>query len=191
MSDGNNDRSQLTLYCASHVNDPSLALEGLRIWDDAFAGLYTKLRTNTHITQLAMGISYNNGGDPTPVLIDNVLVLQGGTVGVAGLQKAVGIGTSTPTATLDVSGNVLIQGDLTVGDAIDMSGTAVAIGYGMQTVVQDASSIVINANAAGFPTNFGEQPGFFVNPVRGVASGKGVGVLVYEPTTGEITYSTT
>jgi len=67
------------------------------------------------------------------------LVLQGGTVGVAGLQKAVGIGTSTPTATLDVSGDALIQGDLNMScnRIIDISGISFC---------SDASGIDLSCN---------------------------------------------
>ena len=120
--------------------------------------------------------------------------------------------------TLDVSGNMRINGEFTVVDTLKLKnalamGTqagqtnqgvdAVAIGlsagqttqgarsiaigaYAGQTN-QPANSIILNAGPTALnPTN----AGFFVNPIRGVAHGIGVGRLHYNTSTYEITYST-
>ena len=50
-------------------------------------------------------------------------------------------------------------------------------------------AIVINATGANVPSVGNDT--FVVKPVRGVAHGLGVGVMKYDPATGEITYSTT
>lgn len=50
-------------------------------------------------------------------------------------------------------------------------------------------AIVINATGANVPSVANDT--FVVKPVRGVAHGLGVGVMKYDPATGEITYSTT
>jgi hypothetical protein len=50
-------------------------------------------------------------------------------------------------------------------------------------------AIVINASGANVPSVGNDT--FVVKPVRGVAHGLGVGVMKYDPATGEITYSTT
>lgn len=63
------------------------------------------------------------------------------------------------------------------------------LGYGAGRNIAHGNQIVLNGSGADFDPN--SNNGFFVKPVRGVAHGLGVGVMKYDPTTGEITYSTT
>lgn len=66
--------------------------------------------------------------------------------------------------------------------------TSVAIGQNAGRNNQHANSIVINAS--GLDTNTDGTNRTFIRPIRGVAHGLGVGVLRYDTTTFEITYST-
>lgn len=66
--------------------------------------------------------------------------------------------------------------------------SAVAIGNRAGQTNQHANSIILNGGGTAFNTDGINR--FFVKPVRGVAHGLGVGVMKYDPTTGEITYST-
>ncbi|MFT5829075.1 MAG: hypothetical protein ACI9AB_002044 [Urechidicola sp.] len=75
------------------------------------------------------------------------------------------------------------------GAGLDNQGTAaVAIGAGAGNTAQHDNSIIINAS--GNNLNSSGSDGLFIKPIRGVPHGLGEGVLHYDPTTGEITYST-
>lgn len=65
---------------------------------------------------------------------------------------------------------------------------SVAVGYLAGQSNQHSNSIALNAS--GIPLN-PNQSGLFVNPIRGVDHGIGVGILKYDPGSNEITYSTT
>lgn len=67
---------------------------------------------------------------------------------------------------------------------------SVAIGAFAGEGNQAPRSIIINATGAALDNNFGNDC-CFIKPLRGVAYGFGVGRLLYNPTTGELTYSTT
>ncbi len=49
------------------------------------------------------------------------------------------------------------------------------------------NSIAINGSGVALPA---ANAGFYVNPIRGVAGGKGIGIIYYLPITGEVVYST-
>ncbi len=66
---------------------------------------------------------------------------------------------------------------------------SIAIGTEAGTNNQAKKSIVINATGSDLPNNI--ENAFIVKPIRGVAHGLGIGVLKYDITSGEITYSTT
>jgi hypothetical protein len=66
---------------------------------------------------------------------------------------------------------------------------AVAVGTQAGQTSQHANSIVLNAT--GSPLNTLGISRSYVAPVRGVAHGVGVGVMVYDPVAFEMTYSTT
>lgn len=67
---------------------------------------------------------------------------------------------------------------------------SVAIGPQAGQSGQHANTIVLNAQAAsGIAT--GGIGRTYVAPIRGVAAGKGVGILYYDPTSKEVLYSTT
>ena len=125
----NASRKKLILKCTATSGDISNNpnVKGLKIEDDAGDGLYTKLRTNTYITQLAMGITYDNSSSSMD--IDDVLVLQARDLG-SGVVGAVGIGTFYPTETLDVSGSTRLRGAL-----YDSSGVVGAAGQVLTSTV--------------------------------------------------------
>jgi hypothetical protein len=64
---------------------------------------------------------------------------------------------------------------------------AVAIGYLAGQSSQTGGSIALNASGVALNPN---QVGLFIRPIRGVARGLGVGVLHYDSSTYEVTYST-
>jgi hypothetical protein len=69
------------------------------------------------------------------------------------------------------------------------SGTnSIAIGRDAVANSSTNNSITLNGTGTAITAN---QAGLFVAPIRGVAHGIGVGVLKYDTTTFEITYSTT
>jgi hypothetical protein len=65
--------------------------------------------------------------------------------------------------------------------------SAIAIGNQAGKTSQTAGSIVLNASGTALN---GNQAGLFIRPIRGVARGLGVGVLHYDTSTFEVTYST-
>ncbi len=67
------------------------------------------------------------------------------------------------------------------------------ITIGTRARLEIPGSIFLNANTSsgGIQTITGTTPGLYINPIRGVAHGLGVGVLKYDPLTYEVTYSTT
>lgn len=67
--------------------------------------------------------------------------------------------------------------------------SAVAIGSQAGQTSQHDNSVIINATGSSLNSNGVSR--FFVKPIRGVALGIGIGSMVYDPATGEITYSTT
>lgn len=72
----------------------------------------------------------------------------------------------------------------------DVSGSgtnSIAIGRNAVANTSTANSITLNGSGTAITAN---QAGLFVAPIRGVAHGLGVGVLKYDTTTFEITYST-
>lgn len=104
---------------------------------------------------------------------------------------------------LNVSGGNLDLGDpsgfitfgastaVRVGDGAGEAGAgtdSVAVGLRAGQTTLDANSIVINATGFDLPTTGASH--CHVAPIRGVAHGVGVGLLVYDPATAEITYST-
>ena len=66
---------------------------------------------------------------------------------------------------------------------------AIAIGEKAGQTDQHSNSIILNAT--GNPLNSDGVSRLFIKPIRGVAVGAGVNHLMYDPSTGEIYYSTT
>jgi hypothetical protein len=66
---------------------------------------------------------------------------------------------------------------------------SIAIGNNAGVSSQSPNSIVINAGTGASITP--SVSGLFVSPLRGLAVGAGVNVLIYNPSTSEIYYSTT
>ena len=66
---------------------------------------------------------------------------------------------------------------------------SVAIGAGAGDTLQNDNTIVLNATGAPINGDIGASR-LLVAPIRGVALGAGVGVLIYDPATFEIVYST-
>ena len=85
-----------------------------------------------------------------------------------------------------------------VGDTCVANTNGVAIGKQVQALkdfnVAIGNNIVLNGatGSIGIGSNIPSvtQTGLFINPIRGVAHGLGVGVLKYDPVTFEVTYST-
>ena len=65
---------------------------------------------------------------------------------------------------------------------------SIAIGYKAGSSYQSQNSIVLNASGSDFQAT---TQGFYAKPIRGIAHGIGVGIMKYDSSTGEITYSTT
>jgi len=85
----------------------------------------------------------------------------------------------------EVSGNVLVGVSSVSGDIV--GGLALCSGAG--AVLDHSGAIVISADASAPVVS--TDVGLFIKPVRGVAHGVGVGVMVYDPVASEMTYSTT
>ena len=80
------------------------------------------------------------------------------------------------------------QGAATGGSTTPLLANSIAIGNVAAYYGSTVKCVVLNAS--GGPTQRITAEGFYVKPVRGVAHGKGAGVMVYEASTGEISYST-
>lgn len=65
-----------------------------------------------------------------------------------------------------------------------------AIGAGAGQNGTSTNCVILNGKNALFPDSGTTQEGFYVNPVRGVAQGLGVGLVKYDSGTGELVYST-
>ena len=74
--------------------------------------------------------------------------------------------------------------------AVSLLANSVAIGRQAAYHGSSAKCVVLNGTGAPLPSTVIGAESFYVKPVRGVAHGKGAGVMVYEASTGEITYST-
>ena len=64
---------------------------------------------------------------------------------------------------------------------------AVAVGYLAGNPSQQTNSIILNASGANLAS---DSQSLYVKPIRGVSHGQPVGVMHYDPSSGEITYST-
>ena len=73
------------------------------------------------------------------------------------------------------------------GTTTGQGANAIAIGNNSGVASQTAGSICLNASGVALNPN---QAGCFINPIRGVALGLGVGVVYYDTTTYELQYST-
>lgn len=99
-------------------------------------------------------------------------------------DSAVAIGTNAGFSSQGVSA-------VAIGDRAGQNtqgSSSVAIGREAGTTNQADNSIVINATGSALENTTANS--FVVKPIRGVAHNIGVGQLIYDPTTGEITYST-
>lgn len=72
--------------------------------------------------------------------------------------------------------------------ASSQGSNSIAIGANAGDLNQHANSIILNASGVSLSSNGTNR--LFISPIRGVAHGAGVGRLIYDPTTFEITYST-
>jgi hypothetical protein len=109
----------------------------------------------------------------------------------AGLEEqgagAVAIGFSAGQTTQ--GGNcVAIGRNAGQGTTTAQGANAIAIGGNAGVASQTAGSICLNASGVALNPN---QVGLFINPIRGVALGLGVGVVFYDAATFELQYSTT
>jgi hypothetical protein len=118
------------------------------------------------------------------VIIGGEACRNGQLTDAVAIGYAAGKGTENSTATRQGQYAVAIgrqAGEFTQGT------NAIAIGYLAGQTSQTQNSIALNASGSALnPT----EQGLFVRPVRGVARGLGVGVLHYDTSTYEITYST-
>ena len=73
--------------------------------------------------------------------------------------------------------------------AVSLYANSVAIGRQAAYHGSSAKCVVLNGTGAPLPSTVIGAESFYVKPIRGVAHGKGAGVMVYEASTGEITYS--
>jgi len=76
----------------------------------------------------------------------------------------------------------------TVAGSTNQGANAIAIGRGAGETSQTAGSICLNASGVALNSSVA---GCFINPIRGVALGIGVGRVFYNTTTFELQYSTT
>ena len=90
---------------------------------------------------------------------------------------------------------MISQGDYSVAIGYNAGRTnqgayAVAVGANIGlTVPQHENTVCLNSGSAGYDT---EGTGrFYVQPIRGIAHGIGVGRMYYDPNTNEVSYSTT
>ena len=101
--------------------------------------------------------------------------------------SAIGIGFRANK--LNAGSNSIMIGPYITNTDISGAGVnSIAIGRDAVANGSAANSITINASGTAITAN---QAGLFVNPIRGVAHGIGVGQLIYDPITRELTYSTT
>jgi hypothetical protein len=116
------------------------------------------------------------------------LTVSGATNADGGLNVSGGnLDLSDPSSYITFGASTAVR----VGEGAGEAGAgadSVAVGLRAGQTVLDANSIVINATGADLPTTGANQ--CHVAPIRGVAHGVGVGLLVYDPASGEITYST-
>ena len=72
-----------------------------------------------------------------------------------------------------------------------MAADSVCIGRDAGSSGFTNGGIVLNGSGSSFPSSNPAAQGLFVKPIRGFAHGVGVpGMLIYDATSGEITYST-
>jgi len=72
---------------------------------------------------------------------------------------------------------------------INQGSNSIAIGYQAGSNSQHINTTILNASGSALNSDGTNR--FYAAPIRGVADGKGVNVLCYDPTTHEIYYSTT
>ena len=90
-----------------HVTKTTANGEYMRVVDPSNIGLSMSLDTSANDTKVNLGVRWWNNG--TPQKVDDGLVLRN----VSGTNY-VGIGTNVPDKKLDVVGDAIIRGDLTV-----------------------------------------------------------------------------
>ena len=100
--------------------------------------------------------------------------------------SAIGIGSRANKNNAG-SNSIVIGAYITNTDPSGAGVNSIAIGRDAVANGSTANSITLNASGTAVTAN---QAGLFVNPIRGVAHGIGVGQLLYDPTSREITYST-
>lgn len=151
---------------------------------------------------IAIGVTSASGnivsGTPVASTIQgNNAVAIGNSAGRYGQSAgAIAIGIGAGAGVLDGAGAILTQqqtNTIAIGNNAGTLGqkiNSIAIGnLACSGINQDANSIVINASGVATNTNGNDR--CFIRPIRGVALGIGVNRLSYDPTTFEITYSTT
>jgi hypothetical protein len=90
-----------------HITKTTANGEYMRVVDPSNIGLTMSLDTSANDTKVNLGVRWWNNG--TPQKVDDALVLRN----VSGINY-VGIGTNVPDKKLDVVGDAIIRGDLTV-----------------------------------------------------------------------------
>jgi cytoskeletal protein CcmA (bactofilin family) len=116
------------------------------------------------------------------------VVLGSSTTGTTQSSGAIAIGYS---AGPNQSTNAVAIGTNAGGGSGQASNT-VAIGANAQFTGGNIPNdcVILNGQGSNFPIAGASTGGFFMKPIRGVAHGLGVGVIKYDTTTFEITYST-
>jgi len=135
------------------------------------------------------GVNVSGGdlqiGAGVNILFDTTSVRMGEGAGGSSNIDAVAIGIRAGKENQGV--NAVAIGDQ--AGELSQGNNAVAIGALAGESNQDNNTIVLNATGSALDTNGTDR--LFVKPVRGVAQGVGVGIVIYDPATGELAYSTT
>tara|TARA_R110000803_G_scaffold64120_1_gene124998 strand:- start:2242 stop:3105 length:864 start_codon:yes stop_codon:yes gene_type:complete len=132
--------------------------------------------------QLGIAVG-SNAGNANQALGALAIGVSAGNAGQGRSTVAIGINAATTSqgdgaiAIGSASGN-LVQGT-----------SSIAIGKDAASLNQPANQIFISAS--GTPVNGANTSACYINPIRGVAHGIGVGVMKYDPVLFEVTYSTT
>jgi hypothetical protein len=134
--------------------------------------------TNQSASCVALG---NGAGQITQGIFSVAIGPNSGNTGQLSNAVAIGFGAGQTT-----QGSSAVAIGLNAGNATQ-GANAIAIGNNAAPASQTAGSICLNAS--GSALNPGVA-GLFIRPIRGVAAGKGVNVLYYDPATFEVLYST-
>ena len=147
--------------------------------------------TNQASGAIAIGVNSAVGGNAQAL---NAIAIGKGSGAISQGAHSICIGYNTGNGSIGGScvaiGSGAGQGAATGGSTTPLAANSIAIGNVAAYHGSSANVKCVVLNASGGPTQRITAEGFYVKPVRGVAHGKGAGVMVYEASTGEISYST-